>query len=155
MQYPAVAGGDREVHQPDRLARRGAAGAGNACDRDRQIDAGLLQRADRHRRRGFLADRAERRERGRLDAEHRPLGIIGISDKAAVDHVGGARNIGQGAGDQPTGAGLRGCDRQLAHPTQIKQRAGEGARVAAAHISRSRANERWRSPSRRCLPRVR
>ena len=102
---------------------------------DREIDAGPFQRADRHRGRGLLADRAEGRKRRGLDAEHRALGVVGIGDEAAVDDVGGAGNVGQRAGDQAAGAGFGGGDRQLAHPAQIEQRAGEGAGVAAAHAS--------------------
>ncbi len=48
MEDAAVTRGDGEMHQADRLARRGAAGAGDAGDRHREINVGLLQRADRH-----------------------------------------------------------------------------------------------------------
>jgi hypothetical protein len=46
---PAVTRGDRKMYQANRLARRRAAGAGNAGDGNREIDAGFFQRADRHR----------------------------------------------------------------------------------------------------------
>ena len=59
MDQAAVARGDREMHEAHRLARRRAAGPGDAGDGDREIGAGAFQRADRHRGRGFLADRAE------------------------------------------------------------------------------------------------
>ena len=75
------------MDEADRLARRSAAGAGDAGNGYREIDAGLFKGADRHRGRGFLADRAERRKRRGFDAEHRALGVVGIGDEAAVDHV--------------------------------------------------------------------
>src|SRR6266849_6584803 len=137
MQNSAVAGGDREMHEADRLARCRPSRAGNSGNGDGKIDPGFLQRADRHRGRGLLADRAECRKRRCLDPEHHPLGVVGISDKAAVDHVRRSGDIGQCAGDQAAGAGFRGRDGQLAHPAEIEQRAGEGAGVAAAHFSRS------------------
>ena len=56
-------------------------------DRYREIGLGLLERPERHRHRGFLADRAERRKRCGIDAEHRVLGLVGIGDEAAIDHV--------------------------------------------------------------------
>jgi len=84
----AIARGDGEMHETDRLAGRGAAGAGNAGDGNRKIDAGTLKRTNCHGGCGFFADRAEIRERAGLDAEHGALGIVGIGDEAAVDHVG-------------------------------------------------------------------
>ena len=104
MQDAAVAGGDREMHEAHRLARHGPAWTGDAGCGDGEVDVGALQRADRHRGRGLLADRAKTLERRGLDAQHRPLGLIGVSDKTAVDDVGGAGNIGQRAGDQAAGA---------------------------------------------------
>src|ERR1700739_1498601 len=56
MEDAAVAGGDGEMDEAHRLAGRGAAGAGDAGDRYGEIDAGALQRADGHLRRGLLAD---------------------------------------------------------------------------------------------------
>ena len=86
----------------------------------------------------------------------KPVGLVGIGDEAAVDHVGGAGNVSERTGDQAPGAGLRRRNRQLAHPAQIEQRAGEGACVAAAHDpTRSRAGGWWRSRWPRCLPRGR
>ena len=55
----AVACSDRQMHQSDRLARRRAAGSGDAGDRNRQINIGMFERAERHCGRSFLADRAE------------------------------------------------------------------------------------------------
>ena len=52
------------------------------------VDTSALQRADRHLGGRLLADRAESQQRLRVDAEHRALGVIGIGDEAAVDHVG-------------------------------------------------------------------
>lgn len=143
---PAVACRGGEVHETDRLAGRSAAGTGNAGDGDGEIDAGTLQRADRHRGCGFLADGAEIRERAGLDAEHRALGVVGIGDEAAINDIRGAGDIGQRAGNEAAGARLGGRDCQLAHPAQIEQRAGEGTCVAAAHDpTRPRAGGWWRS----------
>ena len=75
------------MDEADRLARRGAARPRNASNGYREIDAGFFQRADRHRGSSFLAHRAEGRKRRRLDAEHRALGVVRISDEAAVEHV--------------------------------------------------------------------
>ena len=88
MQNSAVPGGDSEMHETHRLARSRAARTRYAGNGDGEIDAGFLQRADRHRGRGLLADRAKCRKRRCPDTEHRALGLVGISDKAAVDHVG-------------------------------------------------------------------
>src|ERR1700726_3440834 len=112
MQNSAVAGGDGEVDEPYRFSRRRSSRTGNAGNRDRQIDAGFLQRADGHRGCGFLADRAEGRKGCRLDTKHHALGVVGIGDKAAVDDVGRSGNIGERAGDQAAGAGFRGRNRQ-------------------------------------------
>jgi len=63
VQDLAVARGDREMNQADRLARRGAAGTCDAGNGYREIDAGFFQGANRHGRRGFLADRTKGRQR--------------------------------------------------------------------------------------------
>jgi hypothetical protein len=136
---PPVARGDREVHEANRFAGHGAARPRNARDGHRQIDAGPLQRADRHLRGGFLADGAEGRKRRGLDAEHRALGVVRISDKAAVDHIGGAGDVGQRAGDQAAGAGLCGRNGELSAAAQIEQRTGKsvGADLTfASHLPR-------------------
>ena len=77
----AVARGDGEMHETDRLAGRGAAGTGNAGNGDGEINAGTLQRADRHGGGGVLADgaanvngagvAAEERDRARLTPSYR------------------------------------------------------------------------------------
>src|SRR5512142_1279226 len=110
MQNAAVARGDREMHETHRLARRGTAWTGDAGNGDGEVDAGTLQRAHGHRGRGLLADRAKALERRGLDPEHRPFGLIRISDKTAVDDVGGAGNVSKRASDQTPGAGFRGRD---------------------------------------------
>ena len=84
----AIARCDGEMHQPHGLARRCAAGTGDARDRNRKIDIGVFECAERHCGRGFLAHRAEGFERGGLDAQHGVLGVVGIGDEAAIDHVG-------------------------------------------------------------------
>jgi hypothetical protein len=58
----AVSRSYREVNKADRLSRRRSAGACNARDSDRKIDVRVLERAERHRNRNFLADGAERLE---------------------------------------------------------------------------------------------
>ena len=128
---------------------------------DREIDAGFFQRADRHRGRGFLADRAEGRKRRGLDAEHRALGVVGIGDEAAVDHVGGAGNIGERAGDQAAGAGLRRWQSSAcaSGTDQAASGRGRGRRcrswLTRSNLYRPTAGGWWRSRSRRCLPRGR
>ena len=49
----------REMNQADGFAGRRCAGAGNARDSHGKIDIGMFERAERHRDRDFLADRAE------------------------------------------------------------------------------------------------
>src|SRR3982074_2242594 len=53
MQDSAVAGGDGEMHETHGLARRRTSGTGDAGNGNGKIDAGLLERADRHRGRGL------------------------------------------------------------------------------------------------------
>jgi len=132
---PAVPCGGRKMHQPDRLARRGAARTGNPGDGDGDIDVGGFQRANCHRGRGFLADGAEGVERRRLDPQHRPLRLVRVGDEAAVDDVGRSGNVGKGGGDHAPRAGLGRRDRQFAHSAQIEQRTRQCPRVAAAHLS--------------------
>ena len=76
MQNPAVARGDCKMHETNRLARGRAARPRYSGNGNRKIDAGSLQRAHRHRCRGFLADRAKRRKCRRFDAEHGALGLV-------------------------------------------------------------------------------
>jgi hypothetical protein len=49
----------REVNKADRLSRRRPSGPCNASNGDRKIDVSMLERAERHRNRNFLADGAE------------------------------------------------------------------------------------------------
>jgi hypothetical protein len=51
-----------EMNQTDGFTRRRAAGAGDACDSHGKINVRMFERAERHRDRDFLADRAERFE---------------------------------------------------------------------------------------------
>jgi len=83
----AVARGNGEVNEANRFAGCRAAGACDAGDRNGEIDVGVFERAERHRGRGFLADRAERVENFLLHAEHRVLGSVRVGDEAAVDHI--------------------------------------------------------------------
>ena len=80
----AVPRGDGEMHEADRLARRAAARSGDAGDGDRKIGIGMFERTERHRDRDLLADRAKGLQLRRLDAEHGVLGVVGVSDEAAV-----------------------------------------------------------------------
>ena len=93
-----------------------------------------------------------------FDAEHRALGFVGIGDEAAVDHVGGAGDIGQRAGDEAAGAGFRRGNRQ----PRIRQRSSSERERARASLplmsvapAFSRAGGWWRSRSPRYLPRGR
>jgi hypothetical protein len=48
-----------EMNQTDGFTRRRAAGAGDTCDSHGKINVRMFERAERHRDRDFLADRAE------------------------------------------------------------------------------------------------
>jgi hypothetical protein len=87
MDGAPVARRHREMNEPDWLARRRAARSRDAGDSDGEIDIGMFERAERHRDRDFLADRAESVQLRCLDAEHRVLGFVRIGDEAAIDDV--------------------------------------------------------------------
>ena len=73
----------------------------------------MRERALGHGLGGLAADRAVALERRRRHAEHRLLGLVAVGDEAALEHVGGAGDLGQGGGDEPAGAGFRGRDLEL------------------------------------------
>jgi hypothetical protein len=138
MHDAPVARRDREVNEPDRLARRGTARSRDSSDGHREIDIGMFERAEGHRNGDFLADRTEGVELCGLDAKHGVLGLVGIGDEAAVDHVGGAGYFRQRGGDKAAGAGFRRGDLELTHPAEIEEGAGQRPCGAVAHVSGSR-----------------
>jgi hypothetical protein len=69
-----------------------------------------LRHGERHR----LADGAVLGQHGLGHAQQLRLRRVGISDEAALDHVGGAGNLGEQPGDQSAGAALRGGELQAA-----------------------------------------
>jgi len=158
----AVPGGGGKVHEADRLCGAAAAGAGDAGDGDGEIGVGVAERAARHRFGGFAAYCAVVFERRFGNAEHRALGRIRIGDEAAVDDVGGAGDLGERAGDEAAGAGLRGRDLEFAGAAKLEQ-AGRGlpqlvvdhfcrhGALTAAVMGVQSAGGSSPSPSRRCL----
>jgi hypothetical protein len=138
-----VAVGHRHVHQAHRLGVRGAAWAGDAGDRDRQVDFGALTRTGRHGAGHLLADRADPLEQKRGDPQHLLLGAVVVGHVAPIDHRGRARDLGQAADDQAAGAGFGGRQAQPAPlaggeqaPGQVEARCGKGQ----SHSRRSRAS---------------
>ena len=66
----------------------------------------LSESARRHRPRDLLAHRAVSFDQIRRHAEHLGLGVVGIGDEAALEHVRRAGHLGQHRRDQPAGAGF-------------------------------------------------
>jgi hypothetical protein len=56
-------------------------------------------------------------------ARYFALGVVGIGDEAAVDHVRRAGDVGERAGDEAARAGFRRGNGQPAAAAQIEQRA--------------------------------
>ena len=100
------------MHEADRLVGAAAAGAGDAGDGDDEIGVGFAERAARHRLGGLAAHRAVFLDGRSRHAEHLLLGLVRIGDEAAIDHVRGAGDVGERAGDQAAGAGFRRRDFQ-------------------------------------------
>src|ERR671918_1170100 len=133
---------DCQVHQADRLARRGAARPRDAGHRDGEIDAGVGQRTFGHGAGDVLTDRADSFEQRRRHAEHLRLGAVVVGDVAALDHGRGARDLGQAGDDQAAGAGLRGrevpaavlaCGEQAAPQIEARLRKGHGSQGTISH----------------------
>ena len=55
------------------------------------------------------------------DAEAFDLGRVGVGDEAAVDHIGGAGDLGEQGRDQATGTTLRGCEPQALLAEGVQQ----------------------------------
>jgi coenzyme Q-binding protein COQ10 len=111
-----------EMHEPDRLAGDRAARSGNAGDRDSEIDRRVRERARCHGLRGLGAHGAVAREGRCRDPEHRLLGLVAVGDEAALEHVGGAGDLGERRGDEPASAGFRGGDLERLPPAELEQR---------------------------------
>jgi len=69
--------GEAEMHQPDRLARSGAARPGDAGDRDREISRRVAERALRHGFGGLAADRTVLAQNVFGHAQHLLLRLVG------------------------------------------------------------------------------
>src|SRR6185437_10470102 len=69
-------------------------------------------------------DRAMRRQQFFRDAQQFAFGVIGISDEAALENVGGAGDLGQKRRDQAAGAAFRRGDLQAAAAGRAQQRFG-------------------------------
>ena len=78
------------------------------------------------------------RERRLGNAEHRVLGRIRIGDETAVDHVGGASDLGERAGDEAAGAGFRGRDLEPAGAAALQQALQTVLRHFAPHARHRR-----------------
>src|SRR6266545_478120 len=122
VDQPPTARRAGEMHEPDRLAGRRAARPGDAGDRDREIDRRAGDGTLGHRFGGFAAHRAMIFERRRSDAEHRLFGFIAVGHEAALEHVGGAGDLGDDRGDEPAGAGFRGGYFEPLLAAEIEQR---------------------------------
>jgi hypothetical protein len=90
----------REVDEPDRLCRRAASRPRNARDGHRDIRIGVRQRAFGHGA-GYLgADGAVMLDEVRMHAKLLFLGVVGVRDEPAIEHVGRAGDLGQQAANQ-------------------------------------------------------
>jgi len=76
-----------DVDQADRLRLRAAARPCDAGDRDADLGAGMRQAAFGHGARHLFADRADALDQGGGHAKHLGLGLVGVDDEAALDHV--------------------------------------------------------------------
>ena len=76
------------MHKSDRLFGRAAAWAGDARHRNRDVGIGISERALSHGAGTGFAHRAMVADEALGHAQHRHLGIIGIDDEAALDHIG-------------------------------------------------------------------
>ena len=146
-----------EMHEPDRLRRRAAAGPGDAGDRDGDVGARMRERACRHGARHLLADRAVPLDQRRRHAEHLGLRRVGIGDEAALDDVrrarrsrSGSRRSGRRCRTRPWRASGRFARQAARSPAASPTSASKSRLMRSARQAR-----RWRSPTRRCLRRGR
>ena len=114
--HGALVAGHGEENRSHRLVRGAAIRPGYAGNRQREMGAGIFQRAHRHGLHGGLGDRAEPRDQLLGDAEHVRLGLVAVGDEAALEHVGGAGNFGESGGDHAAGATLGQRQFQLLFP---------------------------------------
>ena len=136
---PAPGGG--EMDEADGLVRRGAAGPRDPGHRHGRVGRRAIERARRHRLGDLRADRTMRLDELGGHTEQVAFRLVRVGHEAALDHIGGARNLGQAARYQPAGARLRGRDLQARPPVVAEQ--GFGLRKQAAgkgHGSGSRSD---------------
>jgi len=98
MHEPTIARCYSKMHEANRFAGCRAAGASDTGDGNGEIDTRSLQCTHGHGLRGLLADRAKRRKRRCLDAQHGALGVVGVGDETAVNNIGRTGYVGQRAG---------------------------------------------------------
>src|SRR5437899_10815749 len=101
-------GGPGEPDEPDRLVGRASGGTRDAGDRDRDVRVAAIERAGGHLADGRLAHGAKPRQRLFANAEELDLGVVRISDEAAIEPLRAARDIGDRASDKAARARLRG-----------------------------------------------
>ena len=142
----AGAGGG-EMHEADGLGVAAAAGAGDAGDGDGDVGMGMRERTLGHGAGDGFADGAVLPDQGLGDAEALVLGRVGVGDEAALDHVGGAGDLGQQRRDQAAGAAFgRGQPQPRARNASSRRAAssciadGNMARILQRQTERRRAS---------------
>ena len=130
----AAAPGAGEMDEADRLRRRAAVRPGDSGDADRDLGARFLERALGHRPRGLTADGAVLGQCLGRNAEQLLLGGVGIGDKAALEHVGGTRDLRQKCGNKPAGAGFGGRDHPPGGAITSDERGGADDEVGRKHL---------------------
>ncbi len=108
------------MDEADRLLRRAAVWACDSRYRQGDLRARMVQSAERHGLRDLRRHRAMGGDEIAGDAKHLLLGLVAVSDEAALEHLRGAGDFGQGGGDQPAGAGFGERDFQLARPAGVE-----------------------------------
>ena len=99
----------------------GSPGSGDAGHGNRQVGGGVLQGALCHGAGHRLADRAVLLDQIAGHAQKIGLGLVRVSDKAALKDVRRAGNVGQRAGNQATGTAFRRGDHLLPGACQVDE----------------------------------
>ena len=145
----AVAPRQAEEHQADGLCWRGAAGAGDAGDRDRQVNRGAGEGASRHRCGSLGADGAMSGDRFGNNPQQLRLRLVRVSHEAPFYDVGRTRNRGQCSRDQPAGTGFRGRQPPIAGAAGVENRLRQGQGFSFEHRVLHRRRQRPRTPEER------
>ena len=129
----------RDMHQPDRLFIAAAARTGDAGDRDRQLRRGIADGAFRHGAGHRFRDRAMLADQVAAGTPSKScLASVGIGDKAALEDVRRAGDLGQQAGDQPAGAAFGRGDLQALGARVRQQLFGTGKKIEVGNITDGR-----------------